>query len=237
MEFIQTHSQYFAVLCGLIVGFPFIWIRRERIGIERPIVVLGICLAYSVFSVFSALVFAAFEKLITGHSLMIGAISVLGVYLICPILLICFAKLSKVSLNGLFDCFAIYACISLVFMRINCLISGCCTGLMIPGLQTRYPVREIEILFYVLMIAWFLYKERKGYVEGMFFPFLMMAYGTLRFVLEWLRTADTTSAFHLSHVWAIIAALIGISLYFEIISRSKHSKSKHRRIRGGKAHV
>lgn len=219
--FFQTHTQLLAVLCGLLVGYPFVWVRRERIGVKNPISVLAVCFAFSIASVFSALIFAVIEQYISGVLFpRIGPISVLGVYLICPLLLLLVAKIFRLKISGFLDCFAVYASISLIFMRCNCLISGCCLGTLIPGTEMRYPTRQAEIIFYLLMILWFIHKERKGYVKGTFFPFLMMMYGIVRFILEWFRVADTPSAFHLSHVWAIMAAVIGAVIYFMMIKKS-----------------
>ena len=220
--YFQTHLQYVAVLCGLIIAFPIVWRHRERIGVKHPIPVLGICVYFLFASLISAWAFAFLEARISGFAWRVGSISVLGEYLICPLLLLAFAAICRLKKKGLFDSFAICAVITLVFMRINCIRAGCCYGVLIPGTEFRYPVREIEIVFYILMFIWFIYKERKGYAEGTFFPFLMMTYGILRFILEWFRDAYAPYPFHLhlAHIWAIMAAVIGAVIYFMMIKKS-----------------
>ena len=225
LHYILVHTQYLAVLCALVLAFPIVWFHRSKIGISRPLPVLGVCLFLCAASVFSVMAFAFFESRITGFPQRIGAISVLGVYLFCPLILLAFSKISRLNTKGLFDCYALCAAVTLILMRINCIHAGCCQGICLPGSEMRVPVREIEIAFYALMFLWFLYRERKGYVEGTFFPLLMMLYGILRFILEWFREANTSSAFHLSHIWAIAAAVIGAGLYFGIRSRSKQNQS------------
>ena len=225
LHYILVHTQYLALLIGLAIALPVVWGHRNKIGIKKPLSALGIGLFFLVASLFSAIVFAQIESKITGYPQRIGAISVLGEYLICPLILLAFSKISRLNTKGLFDCYALCAAVTLILMRINCIHAGCCQGICLPGSEMRVPVREIEIAFYALMFLWFLYRERKGYVEGTFFPLLMMLYGILRFILEWFREANTSSAFHLSHIWAIAAAVIGAGLYFGIRSRSKQNQS------------
>lgn len=112
--------------------------------------------------------------------------------------------------------------------RVNCILSGCCRGMLIPGTNaTRFPTREIELVFYVILLAVLCPQIWKGRLKGRAYPIYMMAYGIFRFVNEFFREADTQMVFHRSHIWAVLALIIGTAVNAEI--KSGKSKEKRRK--------
>ena len=219
LDMILDHSKYIALFLGLAAGFPLMWRRRERLGFQTWWQILFLCLFFTTASVLSALLFASFERLVTGGGLAFGAISTYGVYFFCPLFLFLAAKASRVGIRDGFDLYAIYALPSLFFLRINCLISGCCGGTHIPGTELHWPTRQAEMLFYAAMLLVFLRREKRGAAAGQNFPLLMAAYGCFRFVEEWVRETSGSSALHLAHLWSVLAAALGLSICIELQSR------------------
>lgn len=225
VSFLQSNSTYLAVLIGLLLGIPVLrmWDRNQG---REPLwcdILLG--LEFSAISVLSVLLFASLETLLTSGETRLGAVSTFGVYLLAPILLLIVHRKSRARR---FDQFAIYAIPSLFLQRIRCMIFGCCAGKIIPGMAIGWPTREIELVFYLLVFVLFFYLQNKGKVkEGSVFPMLMIFYGVLRFIVEFMRD-NGVGLFHLSHIWAVLTLIIGVSIYAEMKQMSNsREKSKH----------
>ena len=129
------------------------------------------------------------------------------------------------SAADVFDVFTICLVFTLMCARLNCMISGCCLGAHIPieGLtHLRFPTRELELLFYVLLLSRLWRKVVTGRARGMIYPIYMISYGIFRFVTETLRFSDRTdSILHISHLWALLSLGIGISIYGELQKKEK----------------
>lgn len=230
MDFFTQYSTYIFVLIGLLAGVPAVWVFRRRTGVKSGWGVLGLCLFYSVSSLATALVFAKLEALLTGGSVGSGAVSTYGIYLIAPFILMLAAKLLKLNTAGVMDVFALYAMPSFFLMRCNCLISGCCDGL--PMFQTGlcWPVRETEMVFYVVMFIVFWRMLKKNEIPGQIFPLLMISYGVVRFILQWFRD-DGAAGVSISHIWSVICAVIGLALLMEFKARAEKQARKKNNIK------
>lgn len=230
--YIIDNAKYIAVFLGFLVGAPLAVRRREKLGLHRSWQAVLICLMFSVFSVLSAIVFAGFESLLDGNGFVFDAISTYGIYFICPFLIILTAKAFKLDTGKLMDVYALYAPVSLFFLRINCLISDCCGGVQIGHTGLFWPTRQLEMVFYVLIFLWLLHREKKGAFVGTAFPLFMTSYGVFRFIVEWVRETEESTAFHLAHWWSLAAFIIGISIYSELsnksYSRGKRARGKER---------
>lgn len=227
LEIISDYTKYIALFLGVAAGLPIVWQRREKLRQKNFFQTIFICLIFSVCSTFSAMLFAGIEGVISGEGFGITAVSTYGVYLLCPFLLIIFAKVCKSGISDVFDVFALYALPSLFFLRCNCLISGCCGGKEIFDTGLSWPTREAELIFYAVMLFVLLKREKRNVPQGTAFPLLMILYGAFRFIDEWFRTAPGAGFIHLAHIWSLITIVIGLSIYFEL-------KSSKRTNRGGR---
>lgn len=177
-------------------------------------VVIGLC-AVSLF---------AFIEDPRGYSL--GVQSLFGGVFFMPVAYGLWAKITKRDYKTVFDVFTVCLVFTLLCARINCLLSGCCLGKMIPGLDgIRWPTREFELLFYVILMIIIVPKVLGNKNRGEIYPMYMMAYGLFRFVNEMLRSGN--GLFHLSHVWAFLSFVIGAGFWFELRSKGKRG-GKHR---------
>lgn len=218
---IKDNLQMIFLVCGIIVGTWLIWKFRALAGQGElwKSLLTGIC--FTVCSFGAALAFACIEMVLAGDPVSVGAVSTYGVYLIAaPVVLIC-VKLLRRNTNGYMDLFALYVIPSLFLMRVNCLIGGCCGGKSIFHTQWHWPTRETELIFFVIMFLVLLRLARKNENPGQLFPVLMMSYGCFRFINEWFRTGDElVLGLHVSHIWSILCAVIGLSIWFELKVRA-----------------
>ncbi len=217
-EFFMNNA--LTILLGIGTVFNLFWLRRHKEVLQLSwLAAVILAILHTVAGVGAVKVFAVLEKMDLG---VMGSMSVFGVIFFLPILYYLGAKLFRRDIAKTYDIFTPCMLMSIMFARINCILSGCCLGKYIPGLApVRWPTREIEVVFYILMLLWIILDDKKERKPGILYPVYLICYGVLRFILEFFRVADTTSVFHLSHLWAAISFLVGMSIYFELSKKPK----------------
>lgn len=204
--------------CGTLFNVYWLHRCRERLHL-RWLSVLLLSVLHTVLGVLSVKVFALFE---TGN---FSNMSLFGGVFFMPLFYWGVAKLAKQKTADVFDVFTVCLVFTLMCARLNCIFSGCCLGAHIPieGLtHLRFPTREMELLFYVILLSRLWRKVLSGSARGMIYPIYMITYGIFRFVTETLRFSDRTdSILHVSHLWALLSLGIGISIYGELQKKEK----------------
>lgn len=218
LTWLSDHALILLLGCGTLFNVYWLHRCRERLHL-RWLSVLLLSVLHTVLGVLSVKVFALFE---TGN---FSNMSLFGGVFFMPLFYWGVAKLAKQKTADVFDVFTICLVFTLMCARLNCIVSGCCLGAHIPieGLtHLRFPTRELELLFYVLLLSRLWRKVLSGSARGMIYPIYMIAYGIFRFVTETLRFSDRTdSILHVSHLWALLSLGIGISIYGELQKKEK----------------
>ena len=224
LTWLSDHALILLLGCGTLFNVYWLHRCRERLHL-RWLSVLLLSVLHTVLGVLSVKVFALFE---TGN---FSNMSLFGGVFFMPLFYWGVAKLAKQKAADVFDVFTICLVFTLMCARLNCIVSGCCLGAHIPieGLtHLRFPTRELELLFYVLLLSRLWRKVLSGSARGMIYPIYMIAYGIFRLVTETLRFSDrTNSILHVSHLWALLSLGIGISIYGEL--QKKREKTGGRR--------
>lgn len=224
LTWLSDHALILLLSCGTLFNVYWLHRCRERLHL-RWLSVLLLSVLHTVLGVLSVKVFALFE---TGD---FSNMSLFGGVFFMPLFYWVVSKLAKQKAADVFDVFTICLVFTLMCARLNCIISGCCLGAHIPieGLtHLRFPTRELELLFYVLLLSQLWRKVVTGSARGMIYPIYMISYGIFRLVTETLRFSDRTdSILHVSHLWALLSLGIGISIYGEL--RKKEKKTGGRR--------
>lgn len=224
LTWLSDHALILLLGCGTLFNVYWLHRCRERLHL-RWLSVLLLSVLHTVLGVLSVKVFALFE---TGN---FSNMSLFGGVFFMPLFYWGVAKLAKQKAADVFDVFTICLVFTLMCARLNCIISGCCLGAHIPieGLtHLRFPTRELELLFYVILLSRLWRKVLSGSARGMIYPIYMISYGIFRFVTETLRVSSrANSILHISHLWALLSLGIGISIYGEL--RKKEKKTGGRR--------
>lgn len=224
LTWLSDHALILLLGCGTLFNVYWLHRCRERLHL-RWLSVLLLSVLHTVLGVLSVKVFALFE---TGN---FSNMSLFGGVFFMPLFYWGVAKLAKQKAADVFDVFTVCLVFTLMCARLNCMISGCCLGAHIPieGLtHLRFPTRELELIFYVLLLSRLWRKVLSGSARGMIYPIYMISYGIFRFVTETLRFSDRTdSILHISHLWALLSLGIGMSIYGEL--RKKEKKTGGRR--------
>ena len=224
MNEIAAWGKEHALLLLLIfaTGVSCVWLLLERNRLKMPwYAVFPIAVLHTLIGVFSVKAFAFLETGFDPDGL--GNMSLFGGIFFMPVAYWAGAKLTKRNLADVFDVFTICMIFTVMCARITCIISGCCLGVHIWGLTgVRWPTREMEVIFYLVLLVVLGRKIWAGKTHGEIYPLYMISYGAFRFIVEFLReTSSSFGIFHLAHIWALITLGLGISIYSEINSRRK----------------
>lgn len=225
--FFQAHSLILLLILAAVVTAWWLWRQRERLSLRLPWILL-----LSVLHVTAGvLCVKGFAILEAGSFSAAGNMSLFGAVFFLPLFYWLGAKLTHRSVSETFDVFVVPTVFTLACARVNCLLTGCCQGRIIPGSELRWPTREAELVFYAVLLPWLVWRTARKDRRGILWPAYMAAYGAFRFFTEFFRE-PATSFFHLSHLWAALSLITGLSICLQILSKSKTHKSKtklHRR--------
>lgn len=211
------------ILLSVGAAFTAVWLAllRKRLNMAWYVAIM-IAIAHTVYGVLTVKAFAFLETGFDKASL--GNMSLFGGVFLMPLAYWLGAKISKRPPKEVFDVFTPCMVFTVMCARINCIVSGCCAGLVIPGTHFHFPTRELEIFYYIVMLILLIPRVKKSKNPGSIYPLYMASYGAFRFIDEFFRTSSTGMLFHLSHVWAAIAFAAGLSIYIEINTRNHQRK-------------
>ena len=211
---------------GTAMSVLWLWVFRQRLAV-RVYAILPIALVHTVLGVLCVSLFAGLESFRLTIS---GGMSLYGGIFFLPLCYWFGGRLFRRDLRHVFDIMTLCLISTLAFARINCIVSGCCQGLLLPGSNVlRWPTREAEMLFHIILLVLFYRRLRRQEQPGTIYPFYMMCYGMFRFVIEWFRAGDSLFLeFHPAHFWSLLSVIIGWSIYSVQIQQGvlKESKKK-----------
>lgn len=145
-----------------------------------------------------------------------GGLSFYGAVFLVPIVFTVVAPLLRIPYGEITDLCAVGECIMLALMKVHCILGGCCIGRELfttkEGMVIRIPSRTMEILaalvIFAVLYTWVL-KHKKN---GVLYPWYLILYGNIRFVLNIFREAWVTKEMLLpfGNIWSLVAITIGV---------------------------
>lgn len=222
MGWLTNHRLFLLLLLATVLSVCWLSRANGRLRLTRlQTVLLGI--AHTCIGVLAVKAFAIIEGF--GDLSVVGNMSLFGGMAFMPIFYAGISRWGKRSARDVFDVFTISLVMTLFFARINCLFAGCCLGAFVPGTSLRWPTRELELVYYAVFLALLMPRVLHGELRGQVFPLYMVSYGCFRFVIEFFRASShALGPFHIAHVWALIAIVLGASILVE----TRQQKAKER---------
>ena len=85
----------------------------------------------------------------------------------------------------------------------------------------RWPTQLLEGFGDIMILAALLYMEKRGNRKGLLYPVFLLAYGVMRFAIEFLRDTPKTMLFLSEGQWlALCGVAIGI-IWIAIFQKTK----------------
>ncbi len=221
MIWLRSYGLYILLAIACAVTFLWLYFNREKLK-AKWYALLIVSLMHIIYGVATVRIFAFLE---TAGSKTAGNMSIFGAVFFMPIAYFLGAKISKRKVSLIFDIFTVPLIATLFCARLNCFLTGCCTGTPIPFMpDVLWPVRGGELVFYAVILEIFAVRIRKGLTNGEVYPIYMISYGVFRFITQFWRAEYTQiGPLHLSHYWAILSIMIG-TLILILMKRSEKNR-------------
>lgn len=216
-----------AALLAVSAVFTYWWLRRCRDRLAMPrAAALAVTVLHIAVGLLTVKTFAVIEAL--GDLSAAGSMSLFGAVFFMPLFYFAGARLGKRGMAEVFDVFTPCLIFTLLCARVNCIFAGCCKGAFIPNTSLRFPTRELEIAFYLVLLFALGRKVRSGASRGRIYPIYMISYGIFRFITETFRVSDSVLGIvHIAHLWALLAVGLGVSVYGEIAKKQSRTGGRH----------
>lgn len=226
IEWFTNHSLLLLLAAATITSICWLFQANGRLNYKSwQVVTLGV--AHTCLGVLAVKAFAIIEGF--GDLSVVGNMSLFGGMALLPIFYGTLARKGHRDTRDVFDVLTMSLVMTLFFARINCIISGCCIGAFIPGTGLRWPTRELEMAYDAVLLAICIPRVYRGEMRGQMFPLYMVSYGVFRFITEFLRvSAASAGAFHIAHLWAGIAVVLGASILVEMRQQTDRKERKVR---------
>lgn len=227
IDFIVSHYVLMILLLlATIINFVWLYLNRKDLKMNLLILIL-FSIFHTIIGVLFVVLFAFAESGFDMNSF--GNLSLYGGVFLMPVVYLGYALIRKVPIGRAFDIFTISLVETLFFARINCLVSGCCYGILMGETGFRVPTREIELLFYFVFVIVFVAKIYNKKTNGSIYPIYLLSYGILRFITEFFRVSSSNANFHLAHVRSLISIVIGL-LFLLVLRRIHYGCEKQKNI-------
>ncbi len=211
------------VLIGTAVMFVLALIRRkEYLFTASQSAILTFLLAFS--GVIGAKLMFMLESLEWDFSLS-GGISFYGSVLLIPVLSILISSAFRIKYLKLLDFYAPMICAMLAVMKLNCLRSGCCGGILLytsdAGKEIHFPSQIAELLIAFAIMMFLLKFEEKSENGGLSYPIFLLVYGILRFTANFFRKDLVPLVWIIpgGHLWSLVSIIIGAFSFIYIKKR------------------
>lgn len=157
------------------------------------------------------------------YGVTLGGFSFFGAVFLVPPLMALFGLPMGLRPARSLDASAPCVCAMVGTIRVGCFLNGCCGGWTTASGFT-WPTQAMESIGDFIILFWLLSREEKG--GDRLYPRFMLAYGALRFLIEFLR--DTPKDWlRLSHgQWFSAAAvLIGAAVVCEVFHGKRREQA------------
>ncbi len=217
-EFLKENCLIIVLTAATVLSFLWLMKRREALGWKAASAAV-IAVTHTLIGVLAVKAFPFIENLGDRDSL--GNMSLYGGIFFMPLYYWLVSKILRTDVRKVFDNLTVCLIVTLFCARINCIVSGCCHGKQFFSTAYEWPTRELEMLFHAALLAFFIPRIRKDEKRGQIYPLYMICYGVFRFFEEFLRYSSGGGIFHKAHLWSVLAAGIGLSVYNEMTAKKQ----------------
>lgn len=226
---VKIPTYYSAMILGFVMMIVFMLLpkRREKYGLSRGKAVVFATMEL-IFGVLGCKILYILENinLVQKNGLTFGGFSFYGSVFLIPPMMLLVGKLLGLSSRDSLDNSAICILAMLGTIRLGCFLNGCCGGRVfsIGDFYFTFPTQLMECIVDFAILYLLLKWEKEGVAHGFIYPRFLLFYGSVRFLLEFLRNTPK-DWLYFSHAQWFSAAAILIGVLFEIVLRKQRKLS------------
>lgn len=180
VSWLKGNALWLLLFIGTVFTFTWLFTQRKKLK-TAWYSAIAISIIHALYGVLTVKAFAFLESGFSKDGF--NGMSIFGAVFMMPLAYLLCAKLFKRNVKTVFDIMTPCMVFTLMCARVNCVINGCCFVAFIPGTdKTRFPTREAEILFYIILLIIICTRIIKEKNDGEIYPLYMICYGAFRFV-------------------------------------------------------
>lgn len=142
-----------------------------------------------------------------------------GAIFFAPLTFFPVARLLRIKYLDALDFCATAGCLVLAVLKVQCMIEGCCAGIILylneDHMYVRFPSQVVEFVCALVLTASMLTVSYHEKFRGRIYPLTLVLYGTSRFALnlfrdDWVRTEQMNLPLPLGNIWSLVAVFVGV---------------------------
>lgn len=154
--------------------------------------------------------------------------SLYGAVLFEPLIMIPFGLLIGIKPVEMLELGAPAGCVSVVFLKIQCRITGCCIGRILwhqeNGRPVRFPSQIAEMAVGIILLLILLGIMRSDKHRRFVYAWFMLLYGSTRFLMDLLReTMPFVLGMSAGCFWSLISCAVGGGVLLYAFRIKKHN--------------
>ena len=206
---------------AICIPIPFCIFRMKRYGLDW----VRLLVIYVIVSTVGA-VGACVGAWASGEP--IFSIRLYGLMLFDFLLLWPLSRLMKMTVWDLGDFISVPIMMVCSAAKISCWVRDCCRGIYISWLGTntsvQFPSQIFEMVLWAAMAVLLIFKEKRNRFTGQLWPFAMIWFGVLRFVVDFLRLSkEPTQIYYMfmsgAKFWSLMTVLVGCGFMYVTLRR------------------
>ena len=136
-----------------------------------------------------------------------------GAVFLVPVMMLPVSKVLKVRYGFLMDICAPAGCIMNALLKIKCKIDDCCYGRIFftENSGFRFPSQIVECIAAIILMLILIFMVYRRKQEGLIYPWFMILYGIVRFILNLFReTTPWIGPLPSGNFWSLISIAVGV---------------------------
>lgn len=154
-----------------------------------------------------------------------AGVSFFGSVFLIPLIMPLIGMAFKLNFKQTMDICAPCVAVMIACLRISCFLTGCCGGWQVSwgSISFCWPTQIVESIIDVAILIGLLRMDEKSDHDGELYPSFMVAYGVVRFVLEFFRNTPKDWALMSHGQWFSLCAIVS-GLLWILGARKKQIK-------------
>lgn len=158
-----------------------------------------------------------------------GGRSFFGALFLTPLLMMPVGLVLRIPFSSLMDLCAPAECAMLAIMKVDCILQECCGGIVLftteAGKEIHFPSQILEAFLVAAIMLALMQLEKNKNNRGKIYPFYLILYGGVRFVINWFRADISPFVWTLpaGNFWGLFAIAIGC-IWFMIVNLKRKTK-------------
>lgn len=212
---------YLVLILAIVFPIPFCLFRMKKYHISMPKL-----LAIYLFVTISGIIGAAVGAAVSGGTLLgkrlygLMIFDTLAIELLSPLL--------KIEKGKLGDFVAVPIIVTCFASKIDCIVRGCCYGIIVYRFETapaiRFPSAAFEMIIWGVLAIILLRIECSGKAKNTLWHIALIWFGLMRFLTDFLRGSDSERRILMlgmtgARIWSFVTMVLGMILLYMTIKK------------------